>query len=186
MHIFRFGRLEVVKYLIEVQGCYIECTDDNGQTPLHLACLWVFTVMNHMCMSRWLKPCAQLVGLFELLSYMYVLCIWLAFLVYDLHVASIEFFANDYDRWDHCALHTLWGTYMYPMHTYLRVHVYKSVANVSAIGCKWYCWEVSAVRNSEVSAFQDLKYTASIGNTICVCLTWAIALARCPHFRGLD
>ena len=37
-HIVRDGRLELVKYLIEVQGCSAGCTDDFGQTPLHLAC----------------------------------------------------------------------------------------------------------------------------------------------------
>ena len=37
-HIARFGELELVKYLIEVQGCSTGCTDYDGQTPLHLAC----------------------------------------------------------------------------------------------------------------------------------------------------
>ena len=34
----RGGELEIVKYLIEVQGCSAGCTDNRGQTPLHLAC----------------------------------------------------------------------------------------------------------------------------------------------------
>ena len=37
-HIVRAGHLEVVKYLIEVQGCSAECTDVFGRTPLRLAC----------------------------------------------------------------------------------------------------------------------------------------------------
>ena len=37
--IVREGRLEVVKYLIEVQGCSAGCTDNRGQTPLHHACV---------------------------------------------------------------------------------------------------------------------------------------------------
>ena len=36
--IIRWGKLVVVKYLIEVQGCSTECTDNSGQTPLYLAC----------------------------------------------------------------------------------------------------------------------------------------------------
>ena len=36
--IVRFGKLEVVKYLIEAQGCSADCTDKVRQTPLHLAC----------------------------------------------------------------------------------------------------------------------------------------------------
>ena len=36
--IVRFGELEVVKYLIEAQGCSTDCTDKYGLTPLHLAC----------------------------------------------------------------------------------------------------------------------------------------------------
>ena len=35
---YRCGHLEVVKYLIEVQGCSTGCTDGDGKTPLHLAC----------------------------------------------------------------------------------------------------------------------------------------------------
>ena len=38
VHIVRADRLEVVKYLIEVQGCSAGCTDNRGQTPLHHAC----------------------------------------------------------------------------------------------------------------------------------------------------
>ena len=34
----RWGRLEVVKYLIEAQGCSAGCTDKKGRTPLHRAC----------------------------------------------------------------------------------------------------------------------------------------------------
>ena len=34
----RNGTLEIVKCLIEVQRCSAGCTDDSGQTPLHLAC----------------------------------------------------------------------------------------------------------------------------------------------------
>ena len=34
----RNGKLEIVKYLIEVQGCSAGCTDNSGRTPLHLAC----------------------------------------------------------------------------------------------------------------------------------------------------
>ena len=37
-HIVRWSHLEVVKYLIEVQECSAGCTDNSGQTPLHLAC----------------------------------------------------------------------------------------------------------------------------------------------------
>ena len=37
--IVRSGKLEVVKYLIEAQGCSADCTDKDGQTPLHHACL---------------------------------------------------------------------------------------------------------------------------------------------------
>ena len=37
-HIARWGHLEVVKYLIEVQGCSAGCTDNFGRTPLHRAC----------------------------------------------------------------------------------------------------------------------------------------------------
>jgi ankyrin repeat protein len=37
-YIVRFGHLEVMKYLIEVQGCSIGYTDSLGRTPLHLAC----------------------------------------------------------------------------------------------------------------------------------------------------
>ena len=37
-HIVRYGKLEVVKYLIEVEGCSTGCTDESGQTPLHRAC----------------------------------------------------------------------------------------------------------------------------------------------------
>ena len=33
----RYGKLEIVKYLIEVQGCSAGCTDNSGQTPLHYA-----------------------------------------------------------------------------------------------------------------------------------------------------
>ena len=40
-HIVRCRRIEVAKYLIEVHGCSAGCTDNSGQTPLHLACLWV-------------------------------------------------------------------------------------------------------------------------------------------------
>ena len=36
--IVRSGRLEVVKYLIEAQGCSADCTDKDGWTPLHYAC----------------------------------------------------------------------------------------------------------------------------------------------------
>ena len=36
--IVRWGKLEVVKYLIEAQGCSANCTDKGGQTPLHRAC----------------------------------------------------------------------------------------------------------------------------------------------------
>ena len=36
--IVRYGKLEVVKYLIEVQGCSTDCTDIDGSTPLHYAC----------------------------------------------------------------------------------------------------------------------------------------------------
>ena len=38
LHIFRLGKLQVVKYLIEVQGCSAECTDIFGKTLLHQAC----------------------------------------------------------------------------------------------------------------------------------------------------
>ena len=38
-YIVRNGRLEVLKYLIEVQGCSAGCTTDSGWTPLCLACL---------------------------------------------------------------------------------------------------------------------------------------------------
>ena len=34
----RGGELEIVKYLMEVQGCSAGYTDNSGQTPLHLAC----------------------------------------------------------------------------------------------------------------------------------------------------
>ena len=37
-HIIRCGHLEVVKYLIEVQGCSAGCTNFLEQTPLHDAC----------------------------------------------------------------------------------------------------------------------------------------------------
>ena len=37
-HIVRSGCLELVKYLIEVQGCSAGCTEDDGETPLHYAC----------------------------------------------------------------------------------------------------------------------------------------------------
>ena len=37
-HIVRYGHLEVMKYLIEVQGCSAGCTDNGGRTPLHYAC----------------------------------------------------------------------------------------------------------------------------------------------------
>ena len=36
--IVRSGELEVVKYLIEAQGCSADCTDKVGMTPLHHAC----------------------------------------------------------------------------------------------------------------------------------------------------
>lgn len=36
--IVRYGRLQVVKYLVEVLGCSTGCTDSRGQTPLHVAC----------------------------------------------------------------------------------------------------------------------------------------------------
>ena len=36
--IVRSSKLKVVKYLIEAQGCYADCTDNFGQTPLHYAC----------------------------------------------------------------------------------------------------------------------------------------------------
>ena len=35
---FSKGNIEMVKYLIEVQGCSATTTDDNKQTPLHSAC----------------------------------------------------------------------------------------------------------------------------------------------------
>ena len=38
LYTVRFDRLEIVKYLIEVQGCSAGCTDNSGQNPLHLAC----------------------------------------------------------------------------------------------------------------------------------------------------
>jgi ankyrin repeat protein len=34
----RWGELEIVKYLVEVQGCSAVCTDNRGVTPLHMAC----------------------------------------------------------------------------------------------------------------------------------------------------
>ena len=37
-HIVRHGRLEVVKYLIEVQDCSTGCTDYWKRIPLHYAC----------------------------------------------------------------------------------------------------------------------------------------------------
>ena len=36
--IHRYGKLSIVKYLIEVRGCSAGCTDDSGLTLLHLAC----------------------------------------------------------------------------------------------------------------------------------------------------
>ena len=36
--IVRYGELEVVKYLIEAQGCSVDCTNKDEITPLHLAC----------------------------------------------------------------------------------------------------------------------------------------------------
>ena len=36
--IVRDGQLEVVKYLIEAQGCSTDCTNKLGMTPLHFAC----------------------------------------------------------------------------------------------------------------------------------------------------
>ena len=36
--IVRWSQLEVVKYLIEAQGCSADCTDKHGRTPLHDAC----------------------------------------------------------------------------------------------------------------------------------------------------
>ena len=42
----RGGELEIVKYLIEVQGCSAGCTDNRGQTPLHLACQYVLSNRN--------------------------------------------------------------------------------------------------------------------------------------------
>ena len=36
--IVRWGKLEMVKYLIEAQGCSADCTDYDGMTPLHHAC----------------------------------------------------------------------------------------------------------------------------------------------------
>ena len=36
--IVRSSELEVVKYLIEAQGCSTDCTDEDGRTPLHHAC----------------------------------------------------------------------------------------------------------------------------------------------------
>ena len=38
MHMRRFCCLEVVKYLVEVQGCSMEYTNNIGQTPLHEVC----------------------------------------------------------------------------------------------------------------------------------------------------
>ena len=37
-NIVRYGHLELVKYLTEVQGCSTECTDRWKRTPLHDAC----------------------------------------------------------------------------------------------------------------------------------------------------
>ena len=36
--IIRDGRLKMAKYLIEEQGCSVGCTDNEGHTPLLLAC----------------------------------------------------------------------------------------------------------------------------------------------------
>lgn len=36
---FRFGHLEVVKYLVEAQGCIAGSVDGVGCTPLHFACV---------------------------------------------------------------------------------------------------------------------------------------------------
>ena len=37
-YLCRNGELEIVKYLIEVQGFSAGCTDNSGRTPLHLSC----------------------------------------------------------------------------------------------------------------------------------------------------
>ena len=37
--LFRFGHLDVVKYLVEVQGCAAGSVDGVGYTPLHFACV---------------------------------------------------------------------------------------------------------------------------------------------------
>ena len=47
-HVVRSGELEVVKFLIEELHCSTECTDNQGCTPLHLACRWVLLVC-----ARW-------------------------------------------------------------------------------------------------------------------------------------
>ena len=44
--IIRAGHLEVVKYLIEEQGCSAAgCIDKNGRIPLHDACGWVLYLL---------------------------------------------------------------------------------------------------------------------------------------------
>ena len=48
MHIVRYGHLEVVKYLIEIQGCSTGCTSDTGRTPLHYACWCVFSLQSYI------------------------------------------------------------------------------------------------------------------------------------------
>ena len=35
---YRWGHLEVVKYLTSKQHCILASSDQNGRTPLHLAC----------------------------------------------------------------------------------------------------------------------------------------------------
>ena len=59
-HTVRWGKLELVKYLIEVQRCFAGCTDNIGKTPLHLVCGWVcmpwiYVYMYMMSVMMWPK-----------------------------------------------------------------------------------------------------------------------------------
>ena len=38
LSLFRYGKVEVVEYLVQRASCRTDCKDDNGKTPLHHAC----------------------------------------------------------------------------------------------------------------------------------------------------